>query len=223
MVRLQPLAALGGGGDGCGGEGGLGSRSPPAGPGRDAPDLKGFEHRRLPGGIAMVRALRPKQPSMRVLEVQGSFREERHQPSPVRRANSADPPEGSDLHTAEAHWRSVQLYLAKNAFTARDSFREIDTTHTGLISEEEYCLWLKNQVGISGRHGKPERHAVWAYLVAAADPAKPPSEEEHHDLGVPAALDTILTAEAYCLAVSRRCHAGHFDDDGEYDDYDVGH
>ena len=91
------------------------------------------------------------------------------------------------------------------------------------FSQEEYCLWLKNQVGISGRHGKPERHAVWAYLVAAADPAKPPSEEEHHDLGVPAALDTILTAEAYCLAVSRRCHAGHFDDDGEYDDYDVGH
>jgi len=166
----------------------------------------------LPGGVPVVRALRPKEPSMRILEVQGSFREEWHRPSSVKRADSAAPPEGSDIHTVKLNWSKVQLYLAKNRMSTRDSFREIDSTHTGLISETEYSDWLKNQVEIASPRGEVERHTLWAYLVAAADPAKPPSEEEHIGLSVvtfdnngrTAAHNTILTAEAYCLAVSRR-------------------
>jgi hypothetical protein len=109
--------------------------------------------------------------------------------------------EDSNVILAQKVWKQCQSYLKLHSLTLSEGFREIDWDARGLIGEPKFNEWTKRQVGIANRAGAKERHALWAFLVAAGDPAQLPTAPlvlEGEDI-----RGALLTSQSFQLGVSR--------------------
>jgi hypothetical protein len=102
---------------------------------------------------------------------------------------------------AQRAWKKCQSYLQLYELSMNEGFSQIDWEGTGLIGQTLFEAWTKGSVGIARRSGVKERHALWAFLVAASNPKHYPTapiKMEGNEI-----QETLLTKQSFQLAVSR--------------------